>query len=387
MRRIFFIAPASLDQPRGISIYVLELIKMLLKQNECKIGLLSSSPCAKSLITCADLNGCFIMEGPAKYHWNPWFLDSCWLDRIEKEFGRPDIVHFHDTYCPFQTALAMQMFHKGWKYIVSPHGGLQEGHQRRKFIKKTLGNIFFLNSFLKKSAAVHVLNGNEELSLRRKFPKIKTFILPNGVPVDMLLMLEPLLALKASSSHAPLRFGFIGRLDIKNKGIDILLNAIKLLQEQYPDILMEFVFVGYFCTNKDKIVFQNLVSKLKDPAKIIHTGSLEGEEKLKILASFDVFVYPSRYEGMPAAVIEAMAFGKPCLITPGTNMQDIIKECEGGWVAQDNVNSIANGLIQIARSKQDISRLGNNAQEYVKKHLTWDIIACDYIKEIKNLAK
>ncbi len=385
--KILFVAPVNLDRPSGVSSYVLGLMNGLVRRERCKAGLLTISQNKKPLSDCDELKGCVIIEGPKAYHWNPWFVDSVWLDKIERGFGRPDLVHFHDIYYPFQSALAIQMRRRGWKYIVTPHGGLQDAWQSRKFLKKFLGNEFFLNSFITRSEAVHVLNEFEAISFKKRFPRVKTFMIPNGVSTDVLMMSDQLSSsINASSGRSHLRLGFIGRLDINHKGIDILLNAVKLLQKQ-SGIPMEFVFVGNFRANRDRAIFKKLVSSLEDPGKVIYVGPLIGRDKWEMLASFDVFVHTSRYEGMPGSVIEAMAFCKPCLVTSGTNMQDIIQECQGGYVVENDAQSIAGGLIKIMQSKEDLLRRGRNAQEYVRKHLTWDIIACDYAEEIQNLLK
>ncbi len=296
------------------------------------------------------------------------------------------MVHFHDLYYPLQSALAIQMNRRGWKYIVSLHGGLQDGHQNRKFIKKTLGNIFFHNSFLTKSEAVHVLNETEKLSFQKKFPHVRTFLLSNGISWDALSMSHSLSSTEIlPSSRTFLRVGFIGRLDIHNKGIDILLKAVKLLQERHPGVLMEFIFVGPFHANRDEIVLNNLISSLNDPAKVVLTGTMTGRDKWEMLTSFDVFVHTSRYEGMPGAVIEAMAFGKPCLVTPGTNMQTIVLNCEGGWACEASSESIAKALLFIAADRKEILRRGINAQKYVCEHLVWDKIAKSYVQQVERL--
>ena len=168
--KIVHIAPMRSDVASGVSIYVLELIKALVNVPDCDVCLLSVLP-ANIFDEKNVPPGCLFVQGPLSYHKNPWFIDSKWLDKIEKQFGCPDIVHFHDVYSPFESALARQCFKRGWKYVVSVHGGLQDASQSRKIVKKIIGNILFFNSFICSAKSVHVLNEAEERADKIRVPK------------------------------------------------------------------------------------------------------------------------------------------------------------------------------------------------------------------------
>ena len=86
----------------------------------------------------------------------------------------------------------------------------------------------------------------------------------------------------------------------------------------------------------------------------------DGEEVLRCLLACDVFVHTSRSEGMPMAVLEAMAMGRPCLVTPGTNMADVV--CEGGgWQCQPDPDSIAESLKDIYQQRDSLQARGKQS--------------------------
>ena len=70
-----------------------------------------------------------------------------------------------------------------------------------------------------------------------------------------------------------------------------------------------------------------------------------GEEKNNILNIIDIFVHPSRNEGLPTSVIEAASFGKPCLVSEATNIADkIIKYKAGTSISNQSITELAAAL-------------------------------------------
>jgi glycosyltransferase involved in cell wall biosynthesis len=381
--KILQIAPIRFDCVSGVSIYVMALLRELALNAGVKVGAISSLP-SDLLMNEFDVPECLLIKGFPHYHKNPWHIDSSYLNKIEKEFGKPDLVHFHGVYCPMQSALARQMGCRGWKYIVSPHGGLQPASQRRKAWKKLLGNILFFDAFIRHATAIYVLNEAESIAVKQRYPKAKTIIVPNGVPAKILFNT---VSSKPIKQNSQLKFGFIGRIDIDHKGIDLLLKSLLLLEKNEPTLLWQLILVGNFFTVKDENIARGLIKKFKDTTRVILTGHLKGQAKWEMLNNFDVFVHTSRYEGMPTSVIEAMALRKPCLVTPGSNMQSVIKNCDGGWLVDGNVKSIANQIQYIFEHQDEILIKGANAQKYVYQHLTWNRVAEDYINKVAAILR
>lgn len=378
--RILHIAPVCSDAPTGVSVYVVSLLNALAQRHEAQIGLLSHIPGTDDL---KDLDKTIaLLPALRGYHWNPWAINPKFLKLILDSFGRPDFVHFHSAYYPFHSALAFQLVEKRIPYFVSAHGGLQPYAQKRKAWKKMFGNHFFYNKFVKGALAIHALNDAEKKSVQKLFPGKQVFVVPNGVPGSMTSLIQ---SGRPFEKTGVLRVGFIGRMDMDHKGIDFLLKAVcKIQKEGFAD-RFRFIFAGPFDSRKDERLFQRLVRALPDRAAVEWKGVVRGVEKDGILNSFDIFVHTSRHEGMPGAVLEAMVRSIPCLVTPGTNMQSTIKDCDGGWNCEANPQAIAEALMRIDRDRWEIERKGRNAQEYVRRHWTWDTIAADYIRQVKAL--
>ena len=107
-----------------------------------------------------------------------------------------------------------------------------------------------------------------------------------------------------------------------------------------------------------------------------YLGAIYGEGKLEQFVKCDYFIHTSRYEGMPMAVLEALSFGIPCIVTDKTNMEEIINEANGGFVTNSSINDVRNTII---RAINDRSTIHVNVQ-WMENHLLWSKIAKKYEK-------
>ena len=137
---------------------------------------------------------------------------------------------------------------------------------------------------------------------------------------------------------------FIGRLDMYHKGIDLLLEAVSQIKEELS--LSHFKLAIYGPIRYDYYQIEQEIIKYKLSDLVSIHNEVSGEEKIKVLLDSDLFVMTSRFEGHPMGLIEALAYGLPCLVTPGTNMAEEIKEYDAGWTCQGNVLSIAESIKQ-----------------------------------------
>ena len=87
------------------------------------------------------------------------------------------------------------------------------------------------------------------------------------------------------------------------------------------------------------------------------------------------------------AVLEAMALGRPCLVTPETRLSDVV--CRGGgWECETNPDSIADAIMDIYRAKASLPAIGKRLQDVVRQRFTWPKVAhqlkAEYAKILKT---
>ena len=139
-------------------------------------------------------------------------------------------------------------------------------------------------------------------------PGSRVHLIPNGLDASIFC---PAPAAKARPS-GPLRIGALGRL-VHQKGFDILIQALPLVLAAVP---AEVIIVGE----------GELRTALEEQARdlpVTFPGALEGPRAVAdYLRGLDVFVMPSRYEGLPNAVLEAVACGIPVVATNTPGMRE-----------------------------------------------------------------
>ncbi|MBL8091634.1 MAG: glycosyltransferase family 4 protein [Anaerolineales bacterium] len=152
----------------------------------------------------------------------------------------------------------------------------------------------------------------------------------------------------AALSKSPV-IGFVGELREK-KGLQTLLFAYAQVNKKQPITLL---IVGEVRQGEDKKFFDEFQSTNPD-SRIIVTGHIPHKDLPSYYSLIDVFVHPSLRDGMPNAVLEAMACGKSVIATPVGGMTDIIEDGKNGhFVNVNDVDGLSNKIIEVLNSSQE----------------------------------
>jgi len=351
-----------------------------------EVGLLSSSP-TSSRISNEELPGVCLVKGYNKRHCNPWFTSHKWIEQIRKEFGVPALVIFHSTYIPFHSALAIKCRKVGWPYIVVPHGGLNILAQTKKRTKKIIGNFLFLRYLVEHAVAIHAKSESSAREIKSRYAVKHIFTVPNAVDDNLLNICKQLAPADIGSfaNGADLLLGYVGRINVYHKGIDLLIEAMSILNSRTDVPRVKLFLVGPFFSNCDRKYVLSAIESLKLGDVIKLLGPKFGLEKWSYFLACDLFVHPSRFEaGIPIALLEAMALRRPCLVTPGANMADAIGE-GGGWMVDANSDSIAKAILEIYKLRDSLPIVGQQLQDLVHSKYTWGKVAEQEMKEYTKI--
>ena len=271
----------------------------------------------------------------------------------------PDIVIFHSIYKPQYFKFMRYCRKNHIPYLITFHGAANKVSLDKGKLKKWLANILFVNRFIKNSCGIIYLNENEKLNDYQFSHLAPGYILNNGITIPQKIPYEPKLGTK-------IRFLFMGRYDYLQKGLDILINALDMIYEKISDKAV-FNFYGQGLTQQ----LEQDTAKFGDMISI--NGPVFGKDKEKAFKDSDVFILPSRFEGMPIGILEALSYAMPCIITKETNMAEIVKD--SGLVINCNANSLAEAILtMINMYPDDLKVMSSRAFNYIQP-FTWDNIA------------
>lgn len=171
----------------------------------------------------------------------------------------------------------------------------------------------------------------------------------------------------------------VGRLH-EQKNFPLLIKAFACIVDQFPDYTLEIYGAG---------VLRDELQKLIDANNLHDKVTLKGARRdiHDCIYNAALFVLSSDYEGMPNALIEAMALGLPCISTdwrPGA-VSELIEEGKNGFITPMNqVEDLAVKMQYMLNHSGEAERMGKNASKILETHThksvfdKWD----EFIKEV-----
>lgn len=295
------------------------------------------------------------------------------LHNLPKPFNKPDLVVFHEAYRVQYLKISKALRREKIPYIILPHGELTTEAQSKKWLKKKVANILLFGKFIKGAIAMQCLSEKEMANI--KF-KQKKFIGTNGIAFSD--------KKKSKFNEDKINFTYIGRLEARIKGLDLLLDAVKscenLMRKENAKIYI------YGPEEFGRYAALELMIKERDlEDTVILNREVIGEVKDKVLLDTDIFIQTSRSEGMPLGILEAMSYGIPCLVTDGTTLGKMIEDNNAGWRCSTNVESITEQIKVAINEKEKWTEKGLNASRFAEGNFSWQKVSMQIIEKYQSL--
>ena len=171
------------------------------------------------------------------------------------------------------------------------------------------------------------------------------------------------------------RILYVGRLHIKNKGLDTLFTA------------MEQVDAGLILVGKgnDEARLREMAKRLR-PGQIEFSGFVSEEKKVGLLKDGLFLLLPSRFEGWGIVVLEAAACGKPVIVSDIPELKYAVDAGFGLSFKTGDAKDLAEKMNFLLADKQLRQEMGTRAREYAR-NFTWDRISGDYEKFLMEIAQ
>ena len=272
-----------------------------------------------------------------------------------RSLRKDTILHFHEPRA-FVFAWIFGIT-KGYKYLLTRR---VQRPPRSNFINKAI--YLNANSIVTLSKAI---GDSIETALGSEIeyeviPSAKTGFIPNESEVKRI----------KSTIEGNFIVGHIGELDDSHKGQQQIIELAKSMQVSEPDI--NFLLIGSGRDSKQLKQQSEGLENLKFIGQIDNVGDY--------LALFDVFIFPSRHEGLGSILLDAMDFGLPILGSNIGGIPELIEDGVNGFLVDvNNIEVYKDALYKIYRDKELRANIQKNNLEKSKKY-TSGIMVNEYIK-------
>lgn len=324
-----------------------------------------------------DVNGVRVYYEPTRF-FRYWGFSPALMRRVRKEIQHTDVVlvHAHYQFANLVGAWLARRAHK--PYVIFTHASLhRQGIAHKNGVLKHL-YLRLLEHGNLRNAAFLAFNAPEEKasSLYGNCGRV----IPNGISPKEFAAMPPVDSFR--ERHPQLKgklcLLFLGRLDVQHKGLDMLIPAFARLCQSAPHV--HLVLAGP-AEDDGAHRIQELARQHGVEDSITLTGLIEGKDKLAAFQDSDVFVLPSRFEGLSIALLEALYAGLPVLVTEHVGLCNEIARENAGLVVSANPEAIYSGLQKIVDSTTR-NAMGKRGRSMILRKYTWDVIAQQLIEDL-----
>jgi glycosyltransferase involved in cell wall biosynthesis len=271
-----------------------------------------------------------------------------------------DIIHSHGGVAGLYARMLKKQMPE-IKIIHTIHG-IHYVNSKNLIRKYTSGVI---EQYLTKytDVTICVSNADLERAVNLKIAdRNKSVVIYNGINIGKYSgdkVKSDLLTLKFDLSGLNFVIGNISRFD-EQKNQKLIIRAAARLLKIYPEL--KFVFVG---DGEQLFYAQTLAKHYNIQRSLFFEG--ERENQTDYYSIFDIFVFPTFWEGMPYVLLEAMASGVPVICSDIPCHREVLGEVECALLINPNkVNDVSNKIIELIENSDLRESLSKKAFERVK---------------------
>ena len=309
-----------------------------------------------------DLDGVKVWYFPAGFG-RRLYRSPAMRAALESQIASFDIAHLHSVFL-WPTAIAARLAReRGIPYVLAPRGMLVADLIRAKsrFVKSAWIRLVE-RANLAGAAAIHVTSEMERAEIEKLGLKARSYALvPNGVAAPPM---QPAAAPESGGRPYVLS---LGRMSWK-KGLDRLIAAMAHTEKA------DLVIAGND-EEGETARLQALAIRLGLADRVRFVGPVHGEAKAALLGGCTVFALASHSENFGNAVLEAMSFARPVVVTPEVGLADIVARTDAGLVAVGEPGEFGRALSTLLQSPELRARCGAAAYAAARDLFSWPVVA------------
>ena len=289
--------------------------------------------------------------------------------RIKKQIRDFDVVHVHEHRQTLSIIACYFARRYGIPYVVQAHGSVLPFFQKEG-LKNIFDKVFGFKILHGASKVFALTEVEKEQYLKMGVEEDRIEIVPLGINIEEYSDLpeEGIFREKFNISKDDKLIIFIGRVH-EIKGLDLLIDAFKELADSEDDV--KLAIVGPDDGYMDALNLRIAECDLSD--KVIVTGPLYKSEKQEALVDCDLFVMPSKYESFTTSGLEAMACGKPLVLTKNNHIHDWV-DGSVGLACDDDKMSLKDAMAEVLFDEELSKKFGMNGRRLIQEKYNWDMI-------------
>ncbi len=283
---------------------------------------------------------------------------------------KPDVVHVHGWRHPHVFQVAKLKDELCFKAILHSHAPFHRINQ--------LGIVIWLyhnavdliaKSILRVYDKIVALTPHEENILIRKLgvARERVAVVPHGIEDELIAMARNTIG----ENNSPTVM-YIGRIS-RSKNVDLLLKAMNHVKREQANV--KLVLAG-----PDEGLVNRLGNYMrKHSISFEYLGIVPEVKKYELYSGCKVFAHPAYYEPFGITLLEAQAFGKPCVVTGDGGQLYTAPPNKTSLYAKPNPKDFAEAITQLLTDGKLYRKLSTKAGEWAAKH-TWSTILPKYEK-------
>jgi len=176
---------------------------------------------------------------------------------------------------------------------------------------------------------------------------------------------------------------YVGEISAR-KGVLDLVRAFSIIKTKEPKA--NLVIAG----REDKKYgreLKNLLKQLKLTKSVNLLGPVPNRDVAELMKASEVFLYASLWgEGIPRAILEAMACGKPVIATRVSGIPEVVRDGETGFLVNvGDYHGLAEMALKVLKDDELRARLGRNARRLIEEEFSYDVIIPKLAKIISSV--
>lgn len=166
---------------------------------------------------------------------------------------------------------------------------------------------------------------------------------------------------------------FVGPLAYreKSRGVSLLIDAMRVVRRRHPEAMLAIAGDGPYRSELEAHAARTL------PGGCAFLGSLD--DPAALVAAADVYAHVSFQEGLPLALLEAMALGTPIVATAAGGIPEVLRDGKNGTLVSGDAEAIAKAILNLTANPENARHLAEAARSDAETRFSWNAASESFV--------